>query len=203
MKLGVLGGSFDPIHLGHLIIAEEAYHTLGLSKVIFVPANVRPHKGRSHQAGAKARYAMTRAAIRNCPHFEASDMEIRREGTSYSVDTLKDLKRNYGTRCRIYFIIGADSLPELPSWKNIREVARLCAFAVARRPGSSLGLIDGLSDVIGHAAVDRMRKSILDVPFIGISSSDIRERIRKGRSIAHMIPNAVATYIERHGLYRE
>ncbi|MEW6355935.1 MAG: nicotinate-nucleotide adenylyltransferase [Planctomycetota bacterium] len=201
MRIGVLGGSFDPVHIGHLLIAEEARHALNLSKVIFIPANLRPHKGRAHRASPRDRYTMTKAAVRPCPHFEASDMEIRRGGISYTVDTLKELKRAYGARCRIYFIIGADSLAELRTWKNIREIGRLCTFAVARRPGASLRGMDRLTSVIDPRAVARMRKSILDVPLIGISSTDIRARVRDGRSIAHMVPKGVEDYIRRHGLY--
>lgn len=202
MKIGVLGGSFDPIHMGHLVIGEEARHSLGLSKVIFVPANIRPHKKNRHCAPARDRLAMVKLAVRGHHHFEVSDIEIRRQGVSYTVDTLRALKKVHGAGCRIFFIIGSDTLPELPTWKDVREVARLCTFGVAARPGMRLARMDTLATTIGRDAVARMRRSILRVPLIGISSSDIRERVASGRPISAMTPKPVADYLRRKGLYR-
>jgi len=202
MNIGIVGGSFDPIHLGHLVIGEEAYRSLELARVIFVPTHIQPHKRNQHHADAKHRLAMVRAAVRGCPYFEASDMELRREGVSYTVDTLKELKRSVGARARLFFIVGTDTLPELPTWKNVREVASLCTFAVAARPGKGLSRIDALAKVIGRDAVRRMRRAVLQIPQIGISSTDIRKRVRSGRSVRYLVPKAVAAYIQRHRLYR-
>lgn len=201
MKIGVYGGSFDPIHVGHLMIAEEAYHALGLSKVLFIPAYDRPGKKSAHGAAAAQRYAMVKAAVRGCSRFAVSDIELRRKGVSYTIDTLQELKAVYGPACRMYFIIGADTLPELPTWKEIREVARLCTFAVAMRPGTALRRMDALARVIGGHAVSRMRRSVLRTALMGVSSTDIRARVRDGRSITFLVPPAVERYIRRHRLY--
>ena len=203
MRIGILGGSFDPVHLGHLMIGEAAYESLGLSKVIFVPANVRPHKKNRHGADPKDRCAMVRAAVRGCPHFEASDIELRRRGISYTIDTLREMKGLYGSKCQIYFIIGADTIPELPTWKDVREVGRLCTLVVAARPGAALRGMGKLTHVIGRTAVARMRRNILRAPLIGVSSSEIRRRVRAGRSIRYMVPEPVENYIIRRRLYRD
>ena len=199
-KLGVLGGSFNPIHIGHLIIAEAAYESLNLDEVLFIPAKQPPHKPSEKLAPAVHRCNMVRLAIRGNDRFRISTMEIRRRSPSYSIDTITQLRRARPS-ADIFFIIGADTILELHTWKRIRDLATLCTFAVAVRPGFSLRRLDDLRAVLGEEAVAAMKASIIRVPPIGVSSTDIRRRIAEGRSIRYLVPAAVERYIREKGLY--
>ena len=188
MRLGILGGSFNPIHHGHLILAERAAEALKLDRLLIIPTAITPLKNPRDLASARDRLAMVRAAVHGHPFLEASDFEIRRRRTSYSIDTLRAFTRP-GTQ--IFLIVGSDIIPQLPRWKEIRQVARLCTFAIATR-----------------AAVRpaRMPTYIVDrkvsIPLVEISGTEIRDRVRRGRSIRYLVPDAVASYIRRRKLYR-
>jgi nicotinate-nucleotide adenylyltransferase len=187
MKLGILGGSFNPIHHGHLIIATHAAEALKLDRVLFIPTAVSPLKSRDDFAPAKDRLAMVRAAIRGNSRFEASDTEIRRGGTSYSIDTLKALRRS--RLDDMFLILGADAARLLPQWRAIDEVKRLATLAFVARPG--------------HRAGPGMPKHlVVEVPLLDISSSEIRARVRRNLSIRYLVPDSVERYIRRKGLYR-
>jgi nicotinate-nucleotide adenylyltransferase len=198
-KLGVLGGTFNPIHLGHLIVAQDAMEQLCLERVIFIPSATPPHKRYEGNATAAQRLAMLRLAIRDNPQFDADDLEIRRGGTSYSVDTLTELRRR-GVRERFYFIIGADSLRELHRWREVERLVQLCTFVTVPRPGfQPKPVVDPKLDA---ATRRRLRQQVLRGHACDIASRDIRSRIAQGKSIRYLVPDAVARYIETHRLYR-
>ena len=187
MKLGILGGSFNPIHHGHLIIATRAAEALGLDQVLFIPTALSPLKGGRTLAPVRDRLAMVRAAVRGNPLFAASDVETRRGGTSYTIDTLKTLRESH--RGRFYLILGADAARLLPRWRSIDEVKRLATLVTVARPGHSPG-------------PEMPKHPIVEVPLLEISSSEIRARVRRGLSIRYLVPDAVERYIRRKRLYR-
>jgi len=187
MRLGLLGGSFNPIHHGHLITAIRAAEAARLDRVLFIPAAVSPLKNGDELAPARDRWAMLRLALRGTPLFEASDLELRRGGVSYTVDTLRELRRR--TDARLFWILGTDAARLLPRWKSIDEVRRLASFIIVSRPGDRV--------------VRKMPKDlIIRAPLLELSSSEIRERVRRGLSIRYMLPDAVERYLRRKGLYR-
>ena len=189
MRIGILGGSFNPIHDGHLRLAEEAREALRLDRVLFIPAGHRPHKPQHGLIDARHRLAMVRLAIRDHVSFAVSAIELQRTGPSYTVDTLLALRRQFGARARCFFISGADTLQELKIWKDVDRVLRLCTFVVATRPGYPLRL---------------RRRGLTGLPMtpLAISASDIRRRVHQGRSIRYLVPDTVERYIARHDLYR-
>lgn len=203
IPIGLLGGSFNPIHIGHLVVAEEARSRLGLERVLLVPARVSPHKLGKPLAPAEDRLRMVQLAIADNPAFEASDIELRREGPSYSIDTVQELRAQSGGTWDIHFLVGADTLPELPAWHRVGELADLCKFAVFSRPGESLDALDPLRAALRDDQVAAIAARRFEIPLIGVSSTDIRRRMREGRSIRYLVPEAVRRYIVARGLYRE
>lgn len=197
--LGILGGTFDPIHIGHLHIAEIVYKALSLEKVIFIPAFVPPHKVGQDYAPAQQRYAMTELAVQPYKHFYVSDMELKRSGVSYTRDTLRELHKLYPQK-KLYFIIGADSVVQLHTWNSIEEMLDLATFVVAGRPGYD-GVMEQVVHNLGSEAADKI--VLLHTPEYDISSTDIRTRIRQGESLAGLLPESVELYIKKHGLYRK
>lgn len=189
-KVGLFGGSFDPPHLGHLIVAQEVLSLFNLDKILFIPAHLPPHK-RSH-VPSKERYEMTCIAISGNPRFDISDIELRRGGKSYTVDTLRELCSLFH-EVDFYLIIGADEFAEIESWKDPEDVINLSKVVVMRRPGHRLGRVKKKS---------RGRFLTAEVPLIEISSTEIRTRVRNGKSIAYLVPRGVEEYIKRKGLYK-
>lgn len=191
-KVGIMGGAFDPIHLGHLLAAEAAREQHGLDEVWFMPSHIPPHK---HQAGVSGeqRLAMVKAAIQSHPHFRPLDIELRRGGVSYTVDTIKELRGEHPD-LELYFIIGADMVNYLPKWEGIDELTDMITFIGLQRPGSFLEL-DTLPPFIQEAVL------LADMPLVDISSSLIRKRISGGHSVRYMVPETVYDYIVRSGLY--
>lgn len=188
MKLGLLGGTFDPVHHGHLRAAENAREALGLDRVAFMPARVPPHRS-APGALPLHRFAMVALAVSGNPRFVASPLELLREGPSYTVDTV-DALRQEG---EVVLIVGSDNLPLLPEWKDAVRLLELCTVAVVGRPGRSAQIPPGLPP-------DRFRTvAESEVP---VSSSDLRSRVKDGRSIRYLVPPGVAEYIEDQGLYR-
>lgn len=196
-RLGIMGGTFNPIHLGHLMIAEEARQTFHLDKVLFIPSYMTPNK---HIAGATAeqRLAMVRLATADNPHFAVSDMEIRRKGRSYTLDTLQFLKNLYGPSYILYFISGTDTIQDLPNWHEPEKILSLCQFVGATRPDGS----QSIGRVIDHFG--SLGKNILKltVPTMEISSTELRHRIANGQSVRYMIPSVVMEYIRKNGVYQ-
>lgn len=196
-SLGILGGTFDPIHIGHLRMAEHVFNSMELEKIIFIPAYVPPHKLGQDFAPAQDRYAMTELAVAANPHFTVSDMELKRTGVSYTIDTIRQLHAQYGDR-ELNFIIGADSVAQLHTWHNIEEMLELTRFVAVWRPGYE-GAMEEMVQHLGQRA--RERVLLLDTPVYDISSTEIRTRIRQGASLAGLVPQAVEKYIYEHGLY--
>ena len=188
MRIGVLGGTFDPIHNGHLYLAREAQKRLCLGKVIFIPAYLPPHKKGVKVTHARHRYGMVKLAIKGAGGFRVSDVEIKRKGRSYSIQTLKQLRKLYGARTEIFFITGSDSLKEINIWKDLRGILGLCKFVVVERPNFSI-------------VNPRRSFIVLRIDAKDISATDIRKRIRSGQSIKKLVPAKVKAYIKRNHLY--
>ena len=188
-RIGILGGTFDPVHFGHLSLAETMRDRLPLDEVRFIPVRVPPHKERPDISPAEVRCRMVELAIAGRTGLVLSRLEINRQGISYSVETIRELRRREPHN-EFVFLVGADALPELAEWKDVRELMRLCRFAVAQRPGFP-------ASALPENAV------AVDGPEIAISSSMVRDYVREGRSIESLVPEPVRRYIEEKGLYTE
>lgn len=187
MRIGIFGGTFNPIHNGHLLLAESARDALSLDRVVFVPAHVPPHKSSKQLLAGPVRLELVQLAVRDHPYFVASDIELLRKGPSYSVDTVKALKSQL-PQAKLFLIIGEDMLGV--RWFSWDDIRRLCTVMVAHRSG----------------AAKRKRKGNvkwLEMPLIGIASSDIRKRIAAGKSIRYLVPSSVERFIRQHGLYQK
>jgi nicotinate-nucleotide adenylyltransferase len=198
-RLGILGGTFDPIHHGHLLAAEEACHQLALDKVLFVPAGVPPHKPAHPISPASHRVRMVELAIAGKPHFALSRVDVDRPDPCYTVDTLELLRAEWGNDPRFFFIEGADSLSDIACWYQPRRLIELCELAVAKRPGFEIDMGSLEKRLPGLTG----RLHWVKMPLLEISSSDLRARVRAGRSISYLVPREVETYVRKHGLYRE
>jgi len=200
-RIGIIGGSFDPLHLGHLIIAHDAVEHLGLSKVVFIPAAIPPHKQHVRQVDAGHRLNMLKLALEDDARFSVSDIEIRRGGLSYSVDTVEALGAIHPD-ADLFLIVGSDTLVELHTWHRVEELLQRCNVATFLRPG-----IDSLDDIGQKIQVpERYRAKLMDHVIaahrIGISSTEIRRRVAEGKGIRYLVPPAVEAYIHEHGLYQ-
>ncbi|OFB61714.1 nicotinate-nucleotide adenylyltransferase [Synergistes jonesii] len=195
-KIGIMGGTFDPIHNGHLLAADEAHAALGLSEVIFVPTGQPPHKGKQHVTSAEDRYIMAELATVNCPYFSVSRVEIDRAGKSYTIDTLRTLRAMPEYEgVLFYFITGLDAVLDIVSWKNPEEIMQLCRFVAVSRYGYTHKRMEELPQDL------RERIIPLEIPLLAISSTELRERIKTGRSIKFMVPTAVERFIRKKSLY--
>ena len=197
-KYGIFGGSFNPIHYGHLMICEYIKEEMGLDKVIFIPTGNPPHKDLG--VSAEDRYEMVRLAISPNPDFEISDIETTRVNLSYTVDTIRELKKIYKEE-KLYFLIGLDSLFQLKTWKKIDDLSQEIEFVVALRPGyidkeEINNEIDFLRDNFGT------KINLIKTPLYEISSTDLRDRIHEGKSLRYLIPKKVLDYIEESGFYK-
>jgi nicotinate-nucleotide adenylyltransferase len=198
MRVGVFGGTFDPIHIGHLVSAEEAWVELELERVVFIPAGLPPHKLDHVVSPVEHRLAMVELAIVSNPHFAVSRVDIDRFGPCYTVDTIELLRDEWGPGAEIYFILGSDSLLDILTWRNPRRLIRLCRFAVVSRSGYQVDLNELDALLPGVAS----RVQMLNAPELAISSTDIQRRVREGLSIKYQVPEAVEAYIYQHKLYR-
>lgn len=196
-RIGVYGGTFNPIHLGHLITAEAVREEFHLHKIIFVPTGNPPHK-RSDVLDARHRYAMTALAIMDNPYFVISDVEVKRDGYSYTIDTIRSLKKEYGEDASLFFIAGTDTIHELPTWKYIDDLLKLCHFVGATRPDGS-EMIDTIIEYFGALGKEKIHR--LDTPELEISSTDLRARLQAGHSVRYMIPKSVVEYIYDNEIY--
>jgi nicotinate-nucleotide adenylyltransferase len=196
-RVGLLGGTFDPIHTGHLVIAEVARHALALDQIIFVPAGDPPHKG-SNVTAAAYRYEMVLLATADHMPFRVTRREIDRPGPSYSLITIREYRCELGSAAELFFVVGADAMLEIQTWHRWQEVLRECRFAVVGRPGSnSAALLERLPEAL------RSRVQLLEAPGCDVSSTGIRERVRRGEPIRYLVPPTVESYIRKHGLYQE
>jgi nicotinate-nucleotide adenylyltransferase len=194
-RLGVMGGTFDPIHYGHLVTAEEALHQFELDQVVFVPTGDPWMKEHAHVSAAEDRYLMTVIATASDAKFRVSRMEIDRDGPTYTVDTLRDLKTAH-PETDLFFITGADAMIEIFQWKDPAELFELARFIAATRPGYDLQAFTATTPS------DRDDVTVMQIPALAISSTDIRARVASGRPIRYLLPEGVKTYIEKAGLYR-
>jgi len=199
--IGILGGTFNPIHMGHLIMAEEVCKHHHLSKVIFIPAYIPPHKYVDDLTDARHRYQMVKEAINENDKFEVTDLEIKRKGKSYTIDTVREILGHYGEECEVFLIIGADSLNELELWKDIKKLSQLCHFVIINRPGFSTDASPRLAELIGNDNISDMEKLRIEIKPVGISSTEIRKRLKDGSEIKGLVPECVEAYIKEHGLY--
>lgn len=198
-RLGIMGGTFDPVHNGHLVTAEEALVQFNLDRVIFMPTGKPATKTHQVVTSAEHRYIMTVLATAPNPDFDVSRMEIDRPGLTYTVDTLRALRDQYGPGVELFFITGADAMWELLTWKDAEQIAGMATFIAATRPGYDL---DEARDAHEDAA-SRFHIEYMEVPALAISSTDIRRRVFERRPIRYLTPESVASYVAKHGLYRE
>src|SRR5262245_454340 len=218
IHLGLFGGTFNPIHNGHLSIARQTQGALGLDRILFIPTGDPPHKSDTNLAPVKDRYEMVRLAVTSEPGFAVSDVEIRRPGKSYSVDTVRTLQKEYGPHARLSFLIGLDAFLDVPSWRDPVTLLRLCSFIVISRPGtlfqslSQLTLLpplprEALTDLDAsritklEIPVGDQRLTCLRLPPCNISASDIRARVAHRDSLVNLLPPPVESYILHHHLY--
>jgi nicotinate-nucleotide adenylyltransferase len=196
VRIGILGGTFNPPHLGHLICAQEAYLQLGLDRVTLIPARIPPHKPVEHEPGAEHRLELCRLAIRGDERLDVSEIEIAREGPSYTVDTLEELHSRAPDQ-ELFLIVGGDIAAGLPTWHRPERVLSLATLAVAKRRGTSRAAVD---EALGSLSGGE-RTRFFRMPRIGISSTMLRERVRDGQPIRYYAPDAVGRYIGAHRLY--
>ena len=196
-RLGIMGGTFDPIHYGHLLMAEEARQAFALDDVVFVPNGRPAHKKAYLVSSPEERYAMTLLATGSNPCFSASRIEIERPGPSYTIDTLREFRRMYPELAALYFITGADAVLEILTWHEYDKLVRECQFIAVTRPGF---VLERLPEIVDATFLDRVH--YLPIPRLEISSTDIRKRVREGRSIKYLTPEPVEAYIRQQGLYQ-
>lgn len=196
-RVGIFGGTFDPIHMGHLIVAETIMDEFHLDKVVFIPAAVPPHKLDRQISPAKHRYMMTMLATCSNPRFQVSDMEMHRQGPSYSRDTLAQLLEEHGSDTEFYFIVGADSVENLHTWNRIDELLTMCHFIGASRPGCMPDM-EKIAQRFGPLAE---KIHCLETPELEISSTEIRHRVGQKRTIRYIVPETVEQYIYKEKLY--
>jgi nicotinate-nucleotide adenylyltransferase len=196
MRIGILGGTFNPPHLGHLVAAQEAYRELALDQVVLIPAGIPPHKPVEHEPGPEHRLELCRLAVGDDERFAVSDLELRRDGPSYMVDTL-DVLRSQSPSDERFLILGADIAAGLPKWHEPERVLELATVAIARRRGTAKTAVqDALGQLKGGE-----RARFFQMPRIGISSTMVRRRVRAGQPIRYFVPDGVMHYIETHRLY--
>jgi len=201
MDIGIFGGSFNPIHLGHLIVAEEVFQQRNLSMIVFIPTGISPHKESSELADASHRYQMVGDAISDNEHFEISDIEIKRTGKSYTIDTIKMLNEIYGEGHKFYMIVGTDMINEINTWKDVDTLSKMCHFIVVNRFPVEMD-----EELLSESALCAGRKEeivqyMVQIPSIGISSTAIRGKLYSGRSIKYLVPKCVEEYIKKNKLY--
>lgn len=197
MRIGILGGTFNPPHVAHLVCAQEAHREFGLDQVLFVPASIPPHKPVEAEPGPHHRLELCRLAIDGDDRFAVSDMELQRDGPSYTVDTLKELSSQSPTN-ELFLILGGDIAAGLPEWREPERVLELATVAIAKRRGTPRGKVQQALDQLRGG--DRAR--FFAMPRIGISSTMVRRRVRAGQPIRYFVPDGVLEYIDTHGLYR-
>jgi len=200
-RIGVFGGSFDPVHMGHLVVAQDAAERLELSEVVFIPAAIPPHKQHLQQVDAKHRLNMLNLAVESDIRFSVSDIELQRGGVSYSIDTVTQLQA-LRPDAQLFLIVGSDTLVDLHNWYKIDELLGLCEVATFLRPGESDLREIAQKVVLGGRHKERLLGNLVDAHLVAISSSEIRMRIAEGLGIRYLVPPEVEMYIFEHGLYQ-
>ncbi len=200
-RIGLFGGSFNPVHCAHLILAERVREEAALDKVLFVPVRVPPHKPDLTLAPARDRLRMLQLALAGNPHLEPSTVELERDGPSYTLITVRQLKQQLGSGCQLLLVVGTDSIRDMPHWWHAQELAREVGVIGLERPGFPLDDVSELQACFGAELVRKIKDSIVSAPLLDISATDIRERVRTRRSIRYLVPEAVRQYILSRGLY--
>jgi nicotinate-nucleotide adenylyltransferase len=204
-SVALFGGTFNPIHFGHLAIAEEVRTKYNLDKVIFIPTNLPPHKESSDLADAKKRSVMTYLATVSNPCFDVSTFEIDRGGRSYSIDTVKHFHQFFGDKVELYFIVGADMLMEISAWKSIEELLKICRFIAVSRPGYDVQKIFNQHFLASNnysIAADLIENILIeDMTMLDISATNIRRRVKEWKSIKYLVPELVEQFIHNQQLY--
>jgi nicotinate-nucleotide adenylyltransferase len=195
-RLGVMGGTFDPIHYGHLVTAEEALVQFDLDEVLFVPTGQPWMKEHEKVSPAEDRYLMTVIATASNPRFRVSRMEVDRHGPTYAVETLRALRDELGDDVALFFITGADAVLEIFQWKQPQELFDLAHFIAATRPGFDIAAFEA------HAETRHPGITVMNIPALAISSTDVRKRVQEGRPIRYLVPEGVNSYVQKAGLYR-
>ena len=190
MKVAIFGGTFDPVHLGHLITAEDILKDLKLDKIIFVPAGTPPHKAKQNLTPSSHRYNMLKLALKPFPGFELSDYEVKKAGKSYTIDTVRYYKKKLKKTDKLYFLAGADIVGQISTWKDWKKLVKEVKFLIMTRPGFKA---DRRTLKIGH---------LIEIRNVDISSSNIRKMLKKGLPVTYLIPEAVEEYIDKNRLYR-
>lgn len=198
----LFGGSFDPIHNGHLIISRAAAEKLGVDRLILIPAAQPPHKAGTIVASVQDRFGMAELAAADDPLIHVCDCELNRPGPSFTLDTINHLRAVFGPAAKLYWLIGADTIKEFPTWYKVKQLAAACTIVTARRPGYNDDDLTPLQPTFDDQQIHSIRQHMLDTPTIDISATHIRRRIREGLSIRHLVPAPVSDYILEHHLYR-
>jgi len=200
-RIGLLGGTFDPIHFGHLLLAVHSHEKLDLDRVMFIPARLPPHKGRP-TAKAADRLAMVRLAVADDERFLVCDCELGRAEPSYTIQTVRQLQSSLGSEAHLFWLIGSDMVEDLPSWHKIGELVELIEIIVVSRAGQARPNYSALEQALTGEQIKRLRTGAIDLPLIDISSTQIRERLGQGQSVRYLLPRVVEDYIIQHKLYR-
>ncbi|MDD2401887.1 MAG: nicotinate-nucleotide adenylyltransferase [Clostridia bacterium] len=201
-RIGLMGGTFDPIHQGHLVTAESARSEFSLDKVIFVPSGQPPHKKKLPISNKEHRYLMTVLATAVNPYFEVSRVEIDRPGESYAIDTVRYFRSMMDEASELFFITGADAILEIVNWKDVKGLFDRCSFIAATRPGFDLSILR--DELLNKISINYLEKIIpLEVPAMAISSSNIRHRIENNRTIKYLLPDEVENFIYKNMLYKK
>ncbi len=202
MRLGIFGGTFDPVHYGHLLLAESCREQCRLDEVFFLPTAEPPHKQEKQTAPPANRVEMLELAIGGHPQFSVCLFETNRGGVNYTVDTLAHLQAEDPAR-ELFFLMGADSLADLPTWREPGKICQLATLVIIARSGAPQPDLGVLASFASAARIAQIRRHLVEMPEIGLSASDLRRRVAEGRSIRYRTPRAVEMYIEAHGLYRQ
>jgi len=202
-RIGIFGGSFDPIHSAHLMIAESVRDERSLDEVLFIPAKSPPHKPKRRLTPAAHRLEMVRLAIADNPGFKAYDLELNRQGPSYTITTIRELKRAFSAETRFFLILGGDSLHDLPSWHMAEEIVSAVDVIAVQRPGFSVEGLSELETAFGTEAVRRIKALAVEFPPVDISATLIRGLAESGRSLRYLVPDPVRRYINEHGLFKK
>ena len=200
-RVGIIGGSFDPVHTGHLIIAQDALERLELGEVVFIPAAIPPHKQHLQQVDAAHRVNMLKLAVETDLRFSVSDIEVRRGGVSYTIDTIRELQADR-PECEYVLIVGSDTLVDLHNWYKIDELLNLCEVATFLRPGETSLKDIGQKIQVAETFKEKLLNNVIEAHLIEISSTEIRMRVAEGLGIRYLVPPEVEMYIFEHGLYR-
>lgn len=201
-RIGLFGGSFNPIHCGHLIAARSVAEALDLNRVIFLPSAHPPHKETADLLDASHRAAMVQLAIAGEGLFACDDFDLQRAGPTYTLDTVDHFAAALGSEVSLFWLIGGDTLIELATWHEIARLVDACPIVTAVRPGWEAPDLSVLRSVLTEGQIDRLKKSVVQTPRIDVSASDVRRRVAGGRSVRYLVPDSVLAYMSDHGLYQ-